>query len=284
MKKIALMTPLKDEMENIEKYLAAISNQTYKIEYLVIVENDSIDGSKEYLNQLKEIDNVESFKVINMTFEDKSYDLEFKYSGVVAEAYKHLKELDNYEELDYIGILDCDCFPEPDYFEKMIHFMDSRPKLGISSGIAYTAEGKIHIADPNWVRGFCRIWRRECLDQTGFPIEPSPDSITVALAHVYGWKTETLKTARVECREVNIRLENYRNFGERSYYRGDSPFFAILKSLHFILFKGKFRMGRDFLKGYFGDLFRGKSRIPIKKVRQYYRFYLIRKTLRAFNP
>lgn len=280
MKKIALITPLKDEISNIERFLKTLTKQSHKIEKLVIVENDSVDGSKEYLDKITVVDNISEFKVINLTFEDKSYNLEFKYSKIVYEGLEYLKSLSDYSELDYIGILDCDCFPEDTYYTKMLDFMDANPEIGISSGMAYTEEGKLHIADPNWVRGFCRIWRRECLDQTGFPIEPSPDSITVALAHIHGWKTETLKSAKVEAREVNQRLQNYRNFGNRSYYRGDSPFFAILKSIHYAVVKGRPKMGMDFFKGYFSGWIKRKPRIPIKEVRNYYRFYLIRKIYR----
>ncbi len=275
MKNIALMTPLKDEMENIEKFLLAISNQTYTIKYLIIVENDSVDGSKEYLQTLKTVNNVDTLKIINLSFKNKSYDLGYKYSAVVAKAYNYLKTLDDYKELDYIGILDSDCFPEKDYFKKMVAFFEQHPKVGIASGLAYTPEGKLHIANKNWVRGGFRLWRRECIDQTGFPVVPSPDAITVALAHIKGWQTKTRKDAIVITREVNERMNDYKNFGKRAYFRGHTPFFAIIKSIYFTLFKRKPKIGMDFLKGYFEDFFSKKPKIPLKEVRKYYKNYLI---------
>lgn len=280
MKKIALITPLKDEMENIERFLKTLSSQTIFIDTLVIVENDSEDGSKEYLEKFDVVENIGNFKVINMNFNSKDYNLEFKYSEIVNEGFEFLKGLPDYTSFDFIGILDCDCFPEKHYYEKLLTLMEGNENLGITSGIGYTPEGKRHIADINWVKGNSRIWRRECLDQTGFPIEPSPDSITVALAHINGWETQTHKSAIVEAREVNDRMQDYTNFGQRSYYRGDTPIFALLKSIHFTFIKWKPKIGKDFLNGYFSNWFKRAPRIPIKKVRNYYRFYLIRKMYR----
>ncbi|MCF6297289.1 MAG: glycosyltransferase family 2 protein [Flavobacteriaceae bacterium] len=269
------MTPLKDEMPNIERFINSLSRQTYKIKQIVIVENDSIDGSKEFLQNLKKIKNVENVKIIHLTFEDKTYDLELKYAAVVSEALNYLKSTQGYKEYDYIGILDSDCFPEETYFEKIVSFLEENKKIGIASGVAYTPEGKAHIANKNWVRGGFRLWRRECLDQTGFPIIPSPDTITVALAQIRGWQTKTRKDAIVITREVNDRMQDYKNFGRRAYYRGHTPFFAIIKSFDFIIVKRKFKIGIDYLRGYFNDYFLQKQRIPIKEVRRYYKFYLI---------
>ena len=276
LKNIALVTPLKDEIENIEKFIFSISSQTTRIKCLIILENDSIDGSKEYLDKISEIDNVDFFEVINISFDNKEYNIEHKYSSIISKGFNRLKDLSFYNELDYIGILDSDCFPEPAYYEKLIGFMDSNLQMGISSGIIYTPEGKLHIADPNWVRGGCRIWNKKCLDETGFPIEPSPDAITVALAHIAGWETETLKSAHVISREVNERLTNYENFGKRAYYRGHSTSFALLKFLHFAIRKRKPKVAIDYIKGYFGDLISREPRIANKSIRNYYKYYLLR--------
>ena len=80
---IALVTPLKDEIDNIEKFFSNISSQSIPIKCLIIVENDSSDGSKEYLNKLTSIKNVEHFKLININFEDTSYRVGKKYATII---------------------------------------------------------------------------------------------------------------------------------------------------------------------------------------------------------
>lgn len=279
---IALVTPLKDEIDNIDKFFKSVSEQSLRIKCLVIVENDSSDGSKEYLNRFKCLDNVEELVILNLTFDDKSYDLGFKYSKVVHHGFEYLKNASFYKELDFVGILDCDCFPEKDYYEKLVHFMDQHPKVGISSGLIFTEEGNPHIANTNWVRGGCRLWKISCFEDTGFPIEPSPDAITVALAHYYGWESKTLKDAKVTSREVNVRMSNYKNQGRRIYYRGNSLFYAFSKFAFYFFVKREIKIAFDFINGYLGDYFSAKPRIKDMRVRKYYQFYLISKLKAKF--
>ena len=78
-----LITPLKDELNNIPRLIESIENQTVGIDWWIIVENDSSDGSKEYLRELNTIANVKNLKIINLQFEDKSYSIGEKYSTVV---------------------------------------------------------------------------------------------------------------------------------------------------------------------------------------------------------
>jgi len=109
---IALVTPLKDEIDNIEKFFSNISSQSIPIKCLIIVENDSSDGSKEYLNKLTSIKNVEHFKLININFEDTSYRVGKKYATIINTGFQYIQNTPFYNTLDYIGILDCDVFPE----------------------------------------------------------------------------------------------------------------------------------------------------------------------------
>ena len=66
-KKIVLVTPLKDEMENIDRLIESIAVQDSPIYAWIIVENGSRDGSKEYLDKVTNVSNVEHFIVINFS-------------------------------------------------------------------------------------------------------------------------------------------------------------------------------------------------------------------------
>lgn len=271
---IALVTPLKDEYDNIDTFFSSLSNQTMPIKLLVIVENDSTDGSREYLNQINSIENIEILEIINLSFENKEYNVENKYSSIVDKGFDCVLNHPCFKEIDFLGILDSDCFPYNDYYEKLTNFMLSVPKLGIASGVIHTSEGVPHVANPNWVRGGCRLWSKECFMETGFPLEPSPDAVSVALAHIHGWKTQTLKNAFVISREVNERLTNYKNLGQRAYYRGNSPIFAILKFIHFAIRKKRPKVAVDHFKGYFGDLIKNKPKIKDERVKRYFQYYV----------
>lgn len=280
---IALVTPLKDEINNIDKFISSIEQQSIPIKCLVIVENDSNDGSKEYLEKLSSLKNVELFKVINITFEDKSYRVGKKYATIIHTGMEYLRGLKLYESLDFIGILDCDVFPEKDYYMKLADFMNSDPKIGIASGLTYTDEGVLHAANPDFVRGNSRLWKKKCLDEAGYIIAHTADTVSVGLAHLKGWKTRTLKTARVVSREINVRLTNPKSKGYHAYYRGHTLLFIIIRSLYLVLYKGRFRNAYTFFMGYFNALVNNKPRIEHSEVRNYFRYYMFNKLTNKFE-
>ncbi|MFD0931998.1 glycosyltransferase [Psychroflexus salinarum] len=279
---IALVTPLKDELNNIDKFLDSVKNQSIPIKTLIIVENDSIDGSKEYLDRITELENIEQFKVININFEDTTYRVGKKYATIINTGFENLREEPFYDELDYIGILDCDVFPEMDYYKKLTGFLMNNPEIGISSGLIFTNEGKQHIANQNWVRGGCRIWKKDCFDQAGYRIAYTADTVSVALAHLKGWKTETLKSAKVISREVDVRFSNSSEKGYHAYYRGHTLLYMTLKSLYTILIKRKVKTGSTLLVGYMKSMLSRRPRIDDDKLRKYFKYYMFNKLIKKY--
>ena len=78
---IGLITPLRNEAQNIPQLFDAIDSQTVPINYWIIIENDSDDGSKKILEQQKKrLDNVDNLKIINLKFDNKTYELGPKYA------------------------------------------------------------------------------------------------------------------------------------------------------------------------------------------------------------
>ena len=279
---IALVTPLKDEIDNIEKFFSNLSNQSIPIKCLIIVENDSSDGSKEYLNKLTSIKNVEHFKLININFEDTSYRVGKKYATIINTGFQYIQNTPFYNTLDYIGILDCDVFPEINYYSKLTQFLKNNREIGISSGLTYTKEGKLHIADTNFVRGNSRLWKASCFRESGYMIAFTADTVSIALAHLKGWKTETLKSARVISREVNVRIANSRNKGYHAFYRGHTLTYIFFKSLFLIVIKGKFKMGYEFFFGYVSSWVNRMPRIENKQLRKYFQFYMFNKLIKKY--
>lgn len=281
--KIALVTPLKDEIDNIDNFLSSLEKQSIGINTLVIVENDSTDGSKEYLDKIRTVDNIDHFHVINMNFEDKTYRVGKKYATIIDKGFQFLKNRPSYNELDFIGILDCDVFPEQNYYEQLISFLKNNPDVGITSGLIYTQNGKQHIASQNWVRGGCRIWRKECFEESGYQIAFTADTVSVALAHLKGWKTKTFKSAKVISREVDVRFSSSSEKGYHAYYRGHTLLYMILRSVYIVLIKSKWKTGYTLLKGYVQSMINKRPRIEDKKLRTYFRNYMINKITKKYS-
>jgi glycosyltransferase involved in cell wall biosynthesis len=280
--KIALVTPLKNERKNIERFLSALSKQSIEIFSVIILENDSDDGSKEYLDSISTVSNIINFKVINLEFEDKSYRVDAKYSSIVKQGFEYLEEQEYFNDLDFIGILDSDCFPESNYYEDLTAFMNSDKRLGISSGLIFTDSGILHKTNVNWVRGGCRLWKIDCYKSAGFLVEPSPDVISVALAHINGWSTRTCKEITVISREVGEQGD-YSFYGASAYYRGNTIIYVILRAIYYSIYKLDMFRSAQYLKGYFSSFISNKDKLSNKELRTYYNWYLFNKLIKRYH-
>lgn len=271
--KIAIVTPLKDEKENIEKLFDSISRQHAEIYLWVIVENDSSDGSKELLRQVERPSNVKNLKVLNIEMADPAYALGHKYSTIVNTGFKYIKENHSLCDNDFIGILDADCFPEIDYYAKLTKFMNEHRRVGISSGVIVQGDGRPDIASVEWVRGGCRLWKFPCFTEAGYLIGPSADTISAVKAEMRGWKVAVCENAFVTSRETGVRA-GYGYYGSSTYFRGIGPFYALFKSLY--LSRKNPRYGFDFFVGYFDNFLKKKPRIQDIEVRRYFKGYGLR--------
>jgi len=260
MKNIAIVTPLKDEVNNIDRLIESIVNSTFPIYSWIIVENDSSDGSKEKLEKIKEVKNVKFFKVLNMNFEDKSYQLGIKYSTVVNYGFEFLKNTEPlFEQIDFIGILDSDCFPHPNYYQELTTFINTNRKIGISSGVILFDNGKPHNVKLNHVRGSGRLWAIECFKDAGYIIGMSADSLSSAKAKINGWLVEVCPNAYVNARIAGAR-NGFEYYGASAYYRGNTLSYAVLKSLkNLAILKWQFAYG--FFIGYLKSYMKNTPRV-----------------------
>ncbi|WP_439489779.1 glycosyltransferase [Algoriphagus sp.] len=275
MNRIAIVTPLKNEIDNISFLIDKISSQSIPISYWIIVENGSVDGSRERLAEISEIKNVENFVVLNFSLPNEKYELGIKYATVVNQGFNYLKNQGILDNLDYVGILDADCFPPPNYYEELTTFMSSDSKIGISSGLAYSLDGVYDGKSRDWVRGNCRLWKISCFKQAGYFVGPSADALSVCKAELLGWTSKPKHDLKYECREVGNKV-NYSYYGYSAYFRGISPLYALIKSFNYARL-GQFSNFKGYFSGYFGSYFGGKERIEDKEIKLYFSNYLSKK-------
>lgn len=272
MTNIALVTPVKDEIDNLPKLFDSVTSQTKPIYLWVFIENDSSDGSKEYLEKVSKLKNVDNTKIINFSFSDKSYDIGHKYSKVINKGFEYLKNSKYYQSIDYIGILDADSFPEENYFEKLITTLD-RNKVGLTSGVLYYKNGKRENVNKKQIRGSGRMWTKQCFEMTGDFYGLSPDSTTKVKAIINGWQPQVTKNARFISREVNSR-GNLEFRGRSAYYNGYTVSYIILKSLYYLFINPKYSL--SLIMGYFNEMFSRVDKNPDNEIVEYNKNYLIR--------
>lgn len=274
---IAIVTPVKDEMDNLPKIFSAISALNNRIHTWIIIENDSVDGSKEYLDSVDCPETVENLIVLHRDTANTGYELGFKYSRIINYGFDYIKNLPEYEQVDFVGILDCDCFPEPDYYDKLVEIFLSDDQIGIASGLL-KVDGYVQRAAKDFPRGCCRLWRRATLDSAGYVIGMSADAISAIKAIQSGWKCAVVSDGYVHCREVGGRV-GYDYYGESAYYRGETLLFTLLKCASLFVADPVKSIG--YARGYFSSLLTKKERISDSDVLEYSRGKIIRK-LKSF--
>lgn len=278
--RIALITPMKNEIDNLERLIECVEKQTYPIALWMVMNDNSTDGSKEYLEKKgPSIRNVERFIVVNLTQLPNVYQLGTKYSQVILAGFEQFNQHRNatQQEYDFVGILDADIFLEPAYLENLIEKFEYLPKLGIASGIIYYNEKKRKNFDGmplRWARGGTRLWRVSCFDEAGYRVGKSADSISSALAWIKGWHCQAFGDSEAITREMGKRVDQT-YYGEAAYYLHMPEYYVILKCLSWLLRTDSENMVQ-YMRGYHKAKRKGLLADFEKPLVRYYRYLPIR--------
>jgi len=271
-----LVTPAKDEGDNLPFVMKSVVEQTIKPRIWLIVD----DGSTDNTSQIVQDAEVKHSWIKSITLPPHPWDITFHYSFVCKTGFDWITShcAENKIEYHYIGLLDADTELSPDFFESLISAMQNDASLGIvSGGIHHIVDGKLewNQSNENLPAGTGRLWRRECFFQTGgYIVEPAPDSISNVKAVLRGWKIKKFKSViAVERRMTSSAQglwEGYQTRGSLSHYVDKHPLLILLGSLSFTIKKPHYT-GLAYLYGYLQEWFKGSPKISDPEIRDYYR-------------
>jgi len=194
---LLIVTPVKDEIDIIEAMVESVLQQTVRFREWVILDDGSIDGTRDVLRRLAA--SVPSVSLIQLS------------GGPDRRLDRHLtrlveRGLDEAKAQDWLywAKLDADVLLAPDYFERILDGFADDPKLGIASGSA-KLPGRSGRWRTEWTPdyfplGMARVYRRACwTDIGGFTGGRHFDIIDVYAARYRGWHTVSLPetTARL---------------------------------------------------------------------------------------
>jgi poly-beta-1,6-N-acetyl-D-glucosamine synthase len=253
-----VITPARNEEENIEHTIRSMAAQTCRPVLWAIVNDGSKDRTAELIDKAAR----EHSWIVPVHRPDRGF--RQQGGGVVEAFYSGFGRVGT-EPWDYLVKFDADLSFEADYFERCFAEFTADPKLGIGGGtICHEVNGKLTCEAPGdpafHVRGATKIYRHACWQQIGGLFQaPGWDTIDELKANMLGWKTRSFPHVPLRHHRytgtVDGTWKNQVKFGLANYITGYHPLFMAAKCAKRV-FQRPFLVGAiglswGFLKGYF---------------------------------
>jgi biofilm PGA synthesis N-glycosyltransferase PgaC len=207
-RRYALVTPARNEADNLRRLADSLAAQTLAPAAWVIVDDGSDDATGEVADELaREYEWVRALRSPNA--DDDALTRGRRSGRDVVAFTAGVASLEHTPEL--VVKLDADVSLDPDFFERLAAEFDADPTLGIASGTCYerdTAGGwsPYHVTRDH-VRGATRAWRWACYEQVGPLAERIGwDVVDEVTARVNGWSTRSIS---------GLPFYHHRSLGER---------------------------------------------------------------------
>jgi biofilm PGA synthesis N-glycosyltransferase PgaC len=276
----ALVTPARDEEENLRRLAPCLAAQTVLPQQWIVVDNGSVDGTADFVREL-----AESHAWIHLCSAPAVEGL-VRGGPIVRAFHRGLEELEG--RPDVVVKLDADVSMDDDYFERLLAAFDADPRIGIASGGGHELDGdglwRLRPVGPEQAWGANRAYRWECL-QNVLPLEEAMgwDGIDQVKASAHGWTTGTItsipfKHHRFEGERDGAPSAGWAAQGRASYYMGYRFSYLLLRALHH---GRRDRAALALVRGYLGAALRRMPRCPDLELRSQLRR---QQRLRAIAP
>lgn len=285
---LAIITPAKNESANVSDLVKSVCEQSLIPDLWIFVNDSSTDDTekrfREEVGLYSDFVNKCDIQIVKHSYGRNEYALGNKYSRVVNYGMQFLKEYEtiNGSAFNYVGVLDCDVFPERLYYEKLIGKMRMNDKIGIAAGgthFEFYPDGRYFttICSQTHAPGGCRVWRKNCLDQTGYFISISQDSVSEARAIMLGWQVRSFSDISVRMRKRGGK-SSFRYYGESEYIRWIPSWYFYLKAAKLYI-KGHHQSAKDYVYGYSRAKQENLPRLTDPLAKKYYRYRLYYKLI-----
>jgi glycosyltransferase involved in cell wall biosynthesis len=232
----AVVTPARDEAENLARLAGSLDGQELRPRAWVIVDNGSSDSTATVAQRLA----AEHGWVVAV---EAPVPHGIERGGPVVRAFHvGLDALSERGPLPEVVVkVDADTSFPADHFRRLLDAFDADPRLGIASGSAWELESGSwtqHHMTGDSVWGAARAYRRECLDDV-LPLEERMgwDGIDAYKASLAGWTTRTLTDLpfchhRREGERDGARRRAWAAQGRASHYMGYRFPYLLARALH----------------------------------------------------
>lgn len=291
-----LITPAKDEAENLPKLAECILKQTCLPKVWVIVDDSSTDKTPEIIENLRK---KYDWIYVKTRKEPSEYgDLSFAASVKVG--YECAKEIckKNKIDYDYVGKIDADIILPDDYFEKLMGKFEKNSRLGIVCGAPYIVKTELQKSFKDLLDGTDtkdivrrmwyipgefpdeRLYKKECLDEIGaFPITYVQDAVMLTKAKLRGWETKLVEDTECYLTRKTISSrglwKGFKTNGYVKYYLNYHPIVMLLNVLYELTQKPYYH-AIAYCYGYCSGIIKRKDKIDDQEIRDYFRHKRLR--------
>jgi biofilm PGA synthesis N-glycosyltransferase PgaC len=267
----AVITPVRDEAEYIQKTLDAMTGQSIKPVEWIIVDDGSIDATPEIVSRYAAV----TPWIRQVRRADRGSRQRGK--GVVEAFYAGFENLD--EDFDFIVKLDGDLSFAAEYFESLLREFGANPKLGIAGGGVYEkldGENWVLRASRDHVRGPTKVYRRSCFEAIGGLVPALGwDGIDEWQARAQGWDVRTFAELKVyHYRVTGAATGTLRSRIEEGYgahFMGYHPLYQIARGIQHMPSKPFVVGGAAMIVAFFIAWLRGERQIADRQVIRYVR-------------
>jgi len=227
-----VITPARNEAENIPHTIASMASQIRRPFIWVIVDDGSTDQTAAIIDAAAR----EYPWIIALHRPDRGF--RRQGAGVVETFYDGYDRIRS-ETWDFLVKFDADLSFGADFFERCLAEFGRNPKLGIGGGlICQERNGQFECESPGdpafHVRGATKIYRRACWEAIG-GLLPAPgwDTVDELKANMLGWETCSFRDIPLRHHRhtgsADGTWKNYVKFGLANYIAGYHPLFMALK-------------------------------------------------------
>jgi biofilm PGA synthesis N-glycosyltransferase PgaC len=230
--KYVIISPVRDEKENIAGTIESVVSQTAKPALWIIVDDGSSDGTGSIIDAAaKKHSWISALHVRNRGFRQPG-------TGVM-EAFYYGYESMNFDDWEFIVKLDGDVTFEADYFQRCFEEFRGDPRLGMGGGVMFChRKGRLQQEpQPRFhVRGPTKIYRRECWSAIGGLIKaPGWDTVDEVKANMLGWSTRSFPDIHaIHQRPTGAAQGSWRDSvknGRADFICGYLPLFMVAKCI-----------------------------------------------------
>lgn len=271
---IQILTPIKNEADNLPRLFNSVRTQSIQPQAWVLVDDGSTDGSTDLIREFTSEVPWAEYVSSGIT---KQYDIGAHYARVLRTGYESLRNMTT-ETPEYYMVLDGDMTLTEGYLAALSSFLNEQPAAAIASGPVFVRrqDGELELEQrlPTEPAGGATLYDGSFYRGIGGPPEtPCVDSVTKAKARLRGFNCRhvtDLGERAIQARPTSGETSRARQLGVDNYVLGYHPLFALVKAASMSV-RGPRKSGLKYIRGYATAVLGSHSRIADEDVRRYFR-------------